>query len=148
MGEHPSHIVGIPLSKGTIQNRDLEICTNNKTGLELFPGNKVTSENAGVRKMEPLNNLLFADIFDALNQFVFILDEHGRVTRANQAVQNLISHPQEEIQGIPIWEIPWSVFSKADLLSIKQAVEQAQRGGFVRRELAVRQQGDLKLAID
>jgi PAS domain S-box-containing protein len=98
--------------------------------------------------MDPQINLLFADVFDALNQFVFILDDYGKVIRANQTVLVLVGLSQEQILGMPLWELPWSFFSKADLRSLKQAVNQTLRGDFVRRELVIRQRGDLKLDIN
>ncbi len=98
--------------------------------------------------MDAQIDLHFADVFDALDQFVIILDGSGQVAHANQAAQTLTGQTQDRMLGLPLWEIAWPALSSANRRRLRLAVARAGSGEPVRSELAVRRGGDLKLDVD
>ncbi len=93
-------------------------------------------------------NLWFTEFLDALNQFVVILDRTGKVIRANEAALAVTGRRQEDLLGLPFWDIPWSILTHANRQSLREAIHRAELGDAIRSELAIRRRGDLKLAID
>ena len=77
----------------------------------------------------------YEDLFDAVNQFIGILDGHGKVMKVNRAAMQLTGLPQGEMIGTPLWNLPWRAFRKGNKREIKQAVEQAIQGNFVTFEM-------------
>src|SRR5512135_189346 len=83
------------------------------------------------------DNHWYEDLFDAINQFIAILDDHGEVVRVNRAAVELTGVSPDQITGVPLWNLPWQAFTKTNKREIKRAVEQAEHGNFVSLELEV-----------
>jgi PAS domain S-box-containing protein len=88
--------------------------------------------------MYSTDNHWYEKLFDAVYQFVGILDDSGILVNANRAAQAVTGLKQTDMIGKHIWEIPWSGFSKINKRRLKMAVEQALQGEFVRAEFEVR----------
>ncbi len=87
--------------------------------------------------MEPQNNHWYEQLFDAVNQFISIIDNDGTVLRVNQTALRLTNLPAEKVIGQPLWNVPWQAFSGNNKKEIKQAVAQAARGYFASLELEI-----------
>ena len=83
------------------------------------------------------DNQPYEDLFDAISQFIAILDDHGKVVRVNRAAVELTRLSPEQITGVPLWNLPWQAFTKTNKREMKRAVEQAERGNFVSLELEI-----------
>jgi PAS domain S-box-containing protein len=99
--------------------------------------------------MEPQQDPPWFDIlFDSIYQFNALLDQNGKVLKANQAILNTTGLTQSDILGIPLWEVPWSTLSRHIRKVFRQAVREAEKGNFVRREFEILRSGRPKLVID
>lgn len=90
----------------------------------------------------------FNTFFDSIYQLALVLDETGKVLMANQTLLNTTGLSQVDITGMSLWEIPWPVLSSQNRETLKQAVEQAVQGSFVRKELNVTRDGRPNLLLD
>jgi len=98
--------------------------------------------------MEPQDDQWFDEFFDATYQFTMILDDRGRVVKANQAALEIIGISREEILGYPLWNIPWSALSRQSKQLLKRALNQSIKGQFVRQELELNQRRRLARVLD
>jgi PAS domain S-box-containing protein len=87
--------------------------------------------------MDTQDSHWYEELFDAVYQFVGILDEQGKVVKVNQAALALTGLTQADLSGRPLWEAPWQALSKVNRREIKRAVNRAARGDFVRIELEI-----------
>ena len=90
----------------------------------------------------------YEELFDAVYQFVAILDEHGKVIKGNQAAHELTGLDQSALIEHPFWELPWPALSKANKRDIKRAVSKATKGEFSRIELEIRPRNNPVVAMD
>ncbi|MDR3573314.1 MAG: PAS domain S-box protein [Anaerolineaceae bacterium] len=90
----------------------------------------------------------FEECFDAIYQFMGILDTQGKVIRANRAALELTGLTHSNIVGIPLWTVPWPGLAGRNRLILKRAVNQANRGRFVRSELEIRYRKQPEMIID
>ena len=79
----------------------------------------------------------FEDCFDAVHQFMGILDLSGRIIRANKATFDLTGLALVDLAGMPLWLIPWPGLSAESRQRLAQAVDQAAAGIPSRNELEV-----------
>jgi len=90
----------------------------------------------------------FEDFFDAVYQYTWILATSGKVIKANQAALKLTGLTQEDISSVPLWAIPWPALSRQNRQVLRQAVNQAAKGKFVRYDLEIRQQGQPSMILN
>jgi PAS domain S-box-containing protein len=90
----------------------------------------------------------YEELFDAVFQFVAILDEHGKIIKANQAAIQMTGLEQASLTGTALWEVPWQILSKTNRADIKRAVNRAAKGEFVRSELEIRARNNPVITMD
>lgn len=73
-------------------------------------------------------------IFNHHFQLTGLLDTDGRLLMVNETALKLIGVKEEDILGKLFWETPWWAHSKALRKQLKQAVETAAAGNFIRFE--------------
>jgi len=88
------------------------------------------------------------EFFDAIYQFTWILDERGKVIKANRAAQEITHLTQADVTGYTLWEVPWPALSRPNRRMLKKVVNQAIRGKFVRNELEIHRRGQPEITID
>lgn len=98
--------------------------------------------------MDTDNSQRFAECFDAVHQFLGILDEAGRVMQANRAALEYTGLTQAEVSQAPLWSIPWAALSRQNRLALKQAVAQAAKGAASHKEIEIRRRGQPKAFVD
>jgi PAS domain S-box-containing protein len=80
----------------------------------------------------------YEDCFDAVHQFMGILDLSGRIMHANQAALDLTGLTLADLTDVPFWLIPWPALKDESRQTLKQAVNQATTGVYSRSELEIR----------
>ena len=98
--------------------------------------------------MVELENYWFEEFFDAIYQFIWILDARGKVIKVNQAALDITGLSREVVMGFTLWGIPWPALSKHNKQILKRSVDQVSKGKFVRHELDFRLDGQRELIID
>jgi PAS domain S-box-containing protein len=73
-------------------------------------------------------------IFDHAFQFIGLLKPDGRIVEANQAALDFAGVSQSAVIGKFFWDTPWWRHSPAEQQRLRDAVERAARGQFVRYE--------------
>lgn len=79
----------------------------------------------------------FTAIFNQTFQFVGLLDPTGILLEANQTALDFGGIPREEVMGRPIWETHWFMISPQTQQRLREAIQVAVRGEFVRYEVDV-----------
>jgi PAS domain S-box-containing protein len=82
--------------------------------------------------------LWFEECFDAVTQFMGVLDETGRIIRVNRAALEFTSLTQADVINTPLWLIPWPALKRQNRQALKQAVAQAVIGITNQNELQIR----------
>ncbi len=77
----------------------------------------------------------FRAIFDQTFQFIGLLQPDGTIIEANQTALDFFGVTQEEAVGKPLWNACWWAISGNTKQQLKQAIKQAAKGDFVRREI-------------
>jgi two-component system sensor histidine kinase/response regulator len=85
-------------------------------------------------------------VFDQEFQFVGLLEPDGTVLDANETVLEAAGVRREEVVGRPFWKTPW--WRAEDRERIRQGIEAAARGEFVRFETTQRTADGRALAVD
>ena len=88
--------------------------------------------------MTQQDELWFEECFDAVNQFMGILDETGRIVRVNLAALEFTGLAQADFIETPLWLIPWPALKRQNRQVLKRAVFQAMSGIPSRNELKIR----------
>lgn len=94
------------------------------------------------------DNNWFEECFDALYQFIGILDGQGRVIRANRAALAMTGLKGEDVTGVPLWSIPWTALTPKNRQILARATGRASRGEFKRSELKIQRPGLPEMIID
>ena len=89
----------------------------------------------------------FESIFNQTFQFTGLLEPDGTVVEANDAAVEFGGFDRDEIVGEPFHETPWWSHSEAAREDVREALDEAARGRFVRYETEVRG-GDGLATID
>nr|WP_049918580.1 PAS domain S-box protein [Haloferax larsenii] len=76
-------------------------------------------------------------VFNSTFQFMGLLDTEGTVLRVNDAALELVEESREEIIGRPAWETPWWQGNDERVASLKDAIERASSGEFVKYEVDI-----------
>lgn len=77
-------------------------------------------------------------IFDQTYQFTGLMEPDGTVVEANQTALDFGDLDREDVIGKPVWECYWFMYSEEIRHQVKQAVQRASSGEFVRQNLEVR----------
>ncbi|MDB9312457.1 PAS domain S-box protein [Spirulina sp. CS-785/01] len=81
-------------------------------------------------------------------EFTNLLDRHGMILDTNQTVLERSQLTREQIIGQPFWEVPWRGITPEVDQKVRQAIQQAAQGQFVREELILIPTDDEIRAID
>ena len=80
----------------------------------------------------------FKSIFNQAFQFTGLLEPDGTVIEANNAALEFGGFERNDIVGKPFFEAPWWTHSEAVYDNVREAIERAASGEFVRYETEVR----------
>lgn len=80
----------------------------------------------------------FESIFNSVYTFVVLLDITGVVLEANQIALELLPDQHQPVLGLPLSETPWFNYTESLQTLIRQAVEDAAQGQFVRFEVELK----------
>ncbi|MEY2784358.1 MAG: hypothetical protein RL277_562 [Planctomycetota bacterium] len=90
----------------------------------------------------------FHAIFDQTYQFLGLLRPDGTILEINQTALDATGSQREEVYGKHFWEGPWWDYSEDVRRQIRDAVERAASGVFVRFEVEVQTRGGRLLSVD
>ncbi|MGB5927072.1 MAG: PAS domain S-box protein, partial [Cyclobacteriaceae bacterium] len=88
----------------------------------------------------------FKAIFDGTFQFIGLIDKDGKIMEANKTALDFAGITIEEIAGSYIWETPW--FFGEVINFIKDSVQRAAAGEFVRQNIPIQDKDGNKIIID
>ncbi|WP_354682426.1 adenylate/guanylate cyclase domain-containing protein [Cupriavidus necator] len=71
-------------------------------------------------------------MLDAMYQFVGLLDVHGTMLEINRAALDAIGIRMDDIRGKPFWEARWWVVSPETQALLRELIQRASQGEFVR----------------
>jgi PAS domain S-box-containing protein len=77
-------------------------------------------------------DLRFRAIFDQTFQFIGLLSADGTLLEANRAALSFANARLDDVVGRPFWDTPWWSHSKEQQQILKQAIQDAARGKFIR----------------
>ncbi len=77
----------------------------------------------------------FMAIFNQSVQFIGLLEPNGKIIEANQTSLDFVGLTPADVVGKPFWETPWWSMSVEIQELLKQAIDRAARGEFVRFEV-------------
>jgi PAS domain S-box-containing protein len=80
------------------------------------------------------NQRTLSAILDNSFQFIGLLATDGRLLRANQTSLGAIGARLEDVQGKYFWATPWWTHAAAEQARLRDAVDRAARGEFIRFE--------------
>ncbi len=112
-------------------------------GTALFTGSfrDVTERRRAEERLRDSERRFHA-IFDQAYQYLGLLTPDGTVLEANRTVLEAGGTVREDVVGRPFWDTHWFSGSTATLDRIREAVERAAQGEFVRLEVQVRGKDD------
>ncbi|MBL8862951.1 MAG: PAS domain S-box protein [Planctomycetes bacterium] len=80
----------------------------------------------------------FHAVFDGAFQYLGLLQPDGTILEANKTSLDAVGAERAAVVGLKFWEAPWWSSSEAERQRIREAVERARGGEFVRFEYEVR----------
>jgi PAS domain S-box-containing protein len=90
----------------------------------------------------------FRAIFDTMYQFIGLLAPDGTVLEANQTALDFAGLAREDVVGKPFWQARWWDMGPEVQDRLRQAIDQAAAGQFVRFEVENRGLGDRLETVD
>ncbi|WP_051975211.1 adenylate/guanylate cyclase domain-containing protein [Cupriavidus necator] len=89
-------------------------------------------------------------MLDAMYQFVGLLDVHGTMLEINRAALEAIGIRMDDIRGKPFWEARWWVVSPETQASLREMIQRASQGEFVRCDFEnyVQPEGNETIIVD
>jgi PAS domain S-box-containing protein len=73
-------------------------------------------------------------VFDQTFQFIGLLTPDGKMLEANRSALQFVGVDQKDILGKPFWETPWWTHTIEEQQRLRDAIDRARRGEFVRME--------------
>jgi PAS domain S-box-containing protein len=125
-----------------IQERTAQLTTANQ---EL--AQQIEERNKAEQALQNRENL-FQAIFNQTFQFVGLMQPDGILIEANETALNFGGLQREEVINRPFWEARWWTISPQTQERLKQAIQTAANGEFVRYEVEVLGAGDTVTTID
>lgn len=90
----------------------------------------------------------FRAIFNSTFQFTGLLSTDGMLIEVNQSALEFIGVPGSQVLGRPFWNTPWWSHSTEEQQRLREAIESAARGEFIRFETTHRSCEGQLAAID
>lgn len=90
----------------------------------------------------------FRAIFDSSFQFTGLLSPDGTLLEANRTALDFVGVTAEDVLGRPFWETRWWTRTRETQEQMREAVQEASRGKFVRFDVDVRGRGGAVAKID
>ena len=91
----------------------------------------------------------FRGIFENMSQFIGLLSPDGVLLEANQTALQAVGIERKDAVGLPFWETPWwQKVSPETKAQLRQAIQQAAQGEFIRYEVEVRGINNSWIPID
>lgn len=87
-------------------------------------------------------------IFNHTFQFCGLLDLDGTLLEANDTAINFAGLTRADLVGKPFWDCHWWQVGEPTKAQLRDAVERARTGAFVRYEVEVQGRGGLRIPID
>ncbi|WP_454751588.1 adenylate/guanylate cyclase domain-containing protein [Cupriavidus necator] len=89
-------------------------------------------------------------MLDAMYQFVGLLDVHGTMLEINRAALEAIGIRMDDIRGKPFWEARWWVVSPETQALLREMIQRASQGEFVRCDFEnyVQAEGEETIIVD
>ncbi|GAB3176835.1 PAS domain S-box protein [Telluribacter humicola] len=106
------------------------------------------SERKRIEKAEKKTSQRFVAIFNSMYQFIGLLEPNGALIETNQAALVFVGATAEETKGKPFWQAPWFAYSPELQKEVREDVQKAARGEFVRREIEISGKDDQRMIID
>jgi diguanylate cyclase (GGDEF)-like protein/PAS domain S-box-containing protein len=91
---------------------------------------------------------LFRAVFNSMFQFIGIVEPDGRVIAVNDTALDFAGITGDEVIGRPCWETPWWRHSGEARSQLREAVQRAASGQFVRQEVEISGLLDRRLTVD
>jgi diguanylate cyclase (GGDEF)-like protein/PAS domain S-box-containing protein len=90
----------------------------------------------------------FRALFNSTYQFMGLQSVDGILLEANEPALAIGGVTRAEVIGQPLWETPWFSLSEQARTDVRQAIEQAAHGQFVRYELEIPTSSGQTLMVD
>ena len=90
----------------------------------------------------------FEGIFNSQYQFQGLVDPDGTLVEANDTAVAFAGVPREDLVGRKFWDCPWWQISEETQDQLKEAIERAAGGEFVRYTVEVEGAGGIVIPID
>ncbi|MEN6397212.1 MAG: PAS domain S-box protein [Methanoregula sp.] len=90
----------------------------------------------------------FRAIFDSTFHFTGLLTPDGIMIEANRTALDFVGAGLSEVVNRPIWETPWWVGNTASIQRLKEAIQEAAKGTFVRYETEFWGVGNSTMSVD
>jgi PAS domain S-box-containing protein len=94
------------------------------------------------------NQKRFEAIFNSQYQFMGLLTTDGTLIEVNETALNFAGLQLKNVIGKPFWECYWWAISERMQLQLKQSIERAAKGEFIRYEADILGKGGIIATID
>ena len=88
------------------------------------------------------------EVLDEIGPAICLLDERGRLLKANRTLLETFGAPSGSVEGSAFWAIPWPELSRQNRRMLKAAVSQAAGGKEVSQELDLGRRGHREKSLD
>lgn len=140
-------------AEDSLQNAysDLEFCIQERT-LQLTLTNQQLEQQIEERKKAEAalqeSERRFRAIFNQTFQFIGLMQPNGILIEANETALNFAGLQREDVLNRPFWQARWWTISPETQETLKQAIQKAANGEFIRYEVDVLGKGDTIVTID
>eukprot|EP00611_Tribonema_gayanum_P003771 TRINITY_DN1300_c0_g1_i1.p1 TRINITY_DN1300_c0_g1~~TRINITY_DN1300_c0_g1_i1.p1 ORF type:complete len:939 (+),score=211.47 TRINITY_DN1300_c0_g1_i1:105-2921(+) len=110
-------------------------------------GRNVTEERRARETLRKTQERLRA-IFDSTFQFIGLLTPEGMLIDVNRSAAQFTGEPSDQLIGRPFWECHWWTHSASTQKRLKEAIQRAAQGEFVRYDTEVQGAGGAMITID
>lgn len=99
-------------------------------------------------KREELSRVKFESVFNNTYEFIGLLNPKGELIEINNTALQFVGMNRKEVLGMKVWDAPWWSDPEMDREKIRNSVENARNGSFIRYELGVTGKEGQKMTID
>lgn len=130
---------------------ELEFCIQERT-VQLTVTNQQLEQQIEERKKAEAalqeSERRFRAIFNQTFQFIGLMQPDGTLIEANETALNFAGLQREDVLNRPFWEARWWINSPETQETLKQAIQKAANGEFIRYEVDVLGAGNTLITID
>ena len=106
------------------------------------------TERRRVQEALEANEARLKAMYSSMHEYIGLLSVDGTILDCNYASLQFANNTREEVIGLPFWESPWFIHTPGAPERLREGIQRAEKGEFIRYEAALNRPSGETLTFD